>query len=390
MKKFFLIAAAAVVAFASCSKNESPVVENQDKAIGFNTYTGRAVTKADDTFIPKSQTWLNQGKAFGVYAYNTLDVPFTGTQITKVFMDDEPVTFNGSSATEAGTYVNYRYTNKKYWPNDEDNNLLTFWAYYPQGALTKGFEANDFTVKTVPAQMVDLLLADVKEDQTYTKAKKEGTVGVVPFTFHHALTMVKFKVVAAEDYGTTTIILNNLTIKAKKSGTVTPSFTAASGDTPSATAFTWAATGDVADFVLATNVEVKKAGAWLPSNTAASTTTAGNDQTGSDATTTAVDCPAEDAFLMIPQDLVAVVNGNDQANAEETPIVTAVIKYTVKSADGTEVENNVTVGLKTADVAVWAQNKNIVYTFTIGLKPIEFTATVADWADEVTTGITIN
>ena len=82
MKKFFLIAAAAIVAFASCSKNETPLVQEENNAIGFNSYAGRAVSKAGDTFIPEKQTWLNQGKAFGVYAYNTKAATFAPAMIS--------------------------------------------------------------------------------------------------------------------------------------------------------------------------------------------------------------------------------------------------------------------------------------------------------------------
>ena len=52
MKKIFLLVAAAVVAFASCSKNDQP--EQKDAAIAFSSYAGRAITKADaGSFIGK-------------------------------------------------------------------------------------------------------------------------------------------------------------------------------------------------------------------------------------------------------------------------------------------------------------------------------------------------
>lgn len=346
MKKFFLIAAAAIVAFASCSKNDAEV--QKDKSISFKSYAGRAVTKADaDFFIPKSQTYL-QPQAFGVYAYNTGSTAFAGSVASaKKFMTNQGVEFTGSSAADAADYQKYTYEPKKYWPNDEDNNLLTFWAYYPYEALSKGFEANDFEVATDPADMVDLLVSDVKEDMTYTKAAGQGTVGIVPFTFHHALTMVKFFVKTGDEYPDVTITLNKLTVKGVKgAGTITPSWNSGT------TSFAWTTTGDAVDFpVCAKDTALVKDGFYLPTGKV-----------------------ADDSYLMIPQSI---------------DNVTAEIEYTVSNGDDDPVVNKVTVNLKTTAVTEWAINKNVKYTFTVGLKPIEFTAVVTDWDTEVEAGISV-
>ena len=346
MKKFFLIAAAAIVAFASCSKNDAELAK--DKGIGFKSYAGRTITKADaDFFIPKSQTYL-QKQAFGVYAYNTESTPFAGSVANaKKFMTNQAVDFSGESAADAADYTKYSYEPKKYWPNDEDNNLLTFWAYYPYEALSKGFEANTFTVADDPATMVDLLVSDVKEDMTYSKAAGQGDVGVVPFTFHHALTMVKFFVKTGDDYDDVTITLNKLTVKGVKGeGTITPSWSAG------ATSYAWAASGNGVDFeVCDDDAELSVNGAFFPTGV-----------------------ETDDAYLMIPQ-------GIDN--------VTAEIEYTVSNGDDDPVVNKVTVNLKTTAVTEWAMNKNVKYTFTVGLKPIEFTAVVTDWDTEVEAGISV-
>ncbi|MBQ6310292.1 MAG: fimbrillin family protein [Bacteroidales bacterium] len=357
MKKFFLIAAAAVVAFASCSKNETPLVQDQNKAIGFGTYTGRAVTKADpDFFIPKTQTWL-QKQAFGVYAYNTENVAFAGSvEDAKKFMVNEKVTFSGESASDATNYEMYTYENKKYWPNDEANNLLTFWAYYPYGKLTGGYGDNTFTAGTDPTKMVDLLVSDVKEDMTYTKATKVGTVGVVPFTFHHALTRVQFLVKAQDEYEGATIVLNSLTVKGVyDNGTITPAF--AQGKTT----YSWATPvgGEPAVYeVCAGDANINTDGTYFPIIV--------GEATGQDAQAAAD--TIKHIYLMIPQNIADV---------------TAEIEYTVKSDDTTvdPVVNKVTINLATTAVSEWVMNKNILYTFVVGLRPIEFTAVVSDWDD---------
>ena len=68
---------------------------------------------------------------------------------------------------------------------------------------------------------------------------------------------------------------------------------------------------------------------------------------------------------------------------------------TVKTGSDAEISNTATVVLNTAkdasDNAIdeWEMNKNIEYTFTIGLKPIKFIAEVADWAAVTASTITI-
>jgi len=352
MKKFFLLAAAAVMVLASCSKNDQPEV-SQDKSISFKSYAGRSVTKAGESFIPKGQTYLNSGDSFGVYAYNTGATPFAGSvENAKTFMTNQEVTFNGASATDAMNYEKYTYSPKKYWPNDEANNLLTFWAYYPYNALKAGFgAANAFEAKTNPEEMVDLLVADVNEDMTYTKAKGKGNVGIVPFTFHHALTMVKFVVKVASEEGSNVVLpeikLNSMKITgATATGQITTSW--ASG----ATTFEWTPGDDATEFVLCkAPTALSTDDMYFPVN---------------DAT--------KASFLMIPQDLEGVK---------------AVIEYEVANGDDDPVVNKVEVELATDAVAEWVMNKNIKYTFTIGLKPIEFTAVVDTWEDEVPVTISI-
>ena len=63
--------------------------------------------------------------------------------------------------------------------------------------------------------------------------------------------------------------------------------------------------------------------------------------------------------------------------------------YSVTVGSDDPVVNTAEVDLKTTEVATWAQNMNILYTFTVGLKPIKFTATVVPWEDEVVSGITL-
>lgn len=352
MKKFFLLAAAAVVAFASCSKNDQP--EQREAAIAFSSYTGRAISKADGSFIGKESTELPANSKFAVWAYNTGKTAWNDGPVTNVFMNNVEVTYAGQGKADPSKYT---YTPLRYWPNDEANNKLSFFAYYPAGgtgitAPTNGWGAYTFTAQTTPATMVDFLFSEVAADQTYTHTNSQVN-GVVNMKFHHALSMVKFKVNTDKEYANTTIKLVSIKVAGVKTvGTFTPQTASPYGD--------WDGQTTAADF----NVY-----AGTPKTL---TTTAEFLPTGTEAT---------DAYLMVPQDL-----GAD---------VIATITYSVKTGEDAEVTNIANVVLNTAkdknNVAInkWKMNQNTVYTFTVGLKPIEFIAEVFDWDAETVSGIKI-
>lgn len=341
--------------FASCSKNDQP--EQREAAIGFSSYAGRTITKADaGSFIAPGVAELITNSKFAVYAYNTGSAAFTGNETSlNVFMNNVAVTYKGGGA---GTETNYEYTPLRYWPNDEPNNKLTFFATYPSAATgltapANGWGAYTFTAQTTPASMVDFLFSEVAKDQVYSSTNS-GKKGVVNMKFHHALSMVKFKVATDADYATdgTTITLKSIKVaQVNTVGKFTPAVASPYG--------AWSDQGTPAEFTVF-------------SGTKALTTTAAFLPTGTE---------NADAFLMVPQTLGATV--------------IATVVYTVKTGTDAEVENTATVVLNTAkdksNVAIteWAMNQNTVYTFTVGLKPIKFTAEVVDWDAETVSGITI-
>ena len=354
MKKFFLIAAAAVVAFASCSKNDQP--EQREAAIAFSSYTGRAISKADaGSFIGKGTTELISGTKFGVWAYATGANAFDGTNTSNVFMNNVEVTYAGGGYNDE---TKYTYSPLRYWPNDEANNKLSFFAVYPYGATgltapANGWGAYTFTAQTDPADMVDFLFSEVAKDQTYS-ATNSGKKGVVNMKFHHALSMVKFKVNTDADYATdgTVITLKSIKVAAVNTvGTFTPAVATPFG--------AWSAQGTPVEFTVF-------------DGTKALTTTAAFLPTGTE---------ADDAFLMVPQTLADAV--------------VATVVYTVKTGSDAEIENTASIVLNTAKdasnnaITAWNMNQNTVYTFTVGLKPIKFIAEVVDWDAETVSGITI-
>lgn len=335
--KVILFAGAAVLALAACSKNE--VVETNDHAIGFSNYIPKTVTgRADATFVNGND--LVSGQKFVVYGYNQKAADFS-TTLKPTFMPGVQVTYKGGNTL--ATAGNNEYSPTRYWPKDEANNKLAFYAYYPVSTyvvptVTAGLGSYAVTVDTDPSKNVDFLVADLVKDQAYSKTNKTGAVML---NFRHQLAKVQFLVNTNVEGTETKVTLNSLTVKqVKTTGTLTPAY-----ETDFSTA--WSGQATPTDFqVYRTDMSL-------------------------DATPVIKD--TAHTYLMVPQTL-----GDD---------VVATVVYTYQTGTDEVVKNTVDVKLKdivSADGAItsWEKNNYIVYTFTIGLQPIKFAATVSAWDAE--------
>ena len=335
--KVILFAGAAVLALAACSKNE--VVETNDHAIGFSNYAPKVVDgRADATFVNGND--LVSGQKFVVYGYNQKAASFA-TTLNPRFMPGVEVTYNGGNTLN--TAGNNTYSPTRYWPKDETNNKLAFYAYYPVSTnvvptVTKGLGSYAVTVDTDPSKNVDFLVADLVKDQAYSKT---DNTGAVKLNFKHQLAKVQFLVNTNVTDKNTKVTLNSLTVKQEKTtGTLTPAY-----ETDFSTA--WSGQKTPTDFqVYSTDMVL-----------------------GS----TAVTNDDAHTYLMVPQTL-------------EDDVVATVV-YTYQTGSDEAVKNTVDVKLKdivSGDAAItsWEKNNYIVYTFTIGLQPIKFAATVSAWDAE--------
>ena len=335
--KVIFFAGAAVLALAACSKNE--VVETNDHAIGFSNYAPKVVdSRADATLV--NGTELVSDQKFVVYGYNQKAADFS-TSLNPTFMPGVQVTYNGGNTLE--TAGSNTYSPTRYWPKDEANNKLAFYAYYPVSTyvvptVTAGLGYYAVTVDTDPSKNVDFLVADLVKDQAYSKTENTGAVML---NFRHQLAKVQFLVNTNVEGNDTKVTLNSLTVKqVKTSGTLTPAY---------GTDFSTAWSGQAAskDFpVYSSDMHLS---------------------------TTAVIKDTAHTYLMVPQTL-----GDD---------VVATVVYTYQTGTDEAVTNTVDVKLNTivsnnAAITSWEKNNNIVYTFTIGLQPIKFAASVTDWDAE--------
>ena len=335
--KVIFFAGAAVLALAACSKNE--VVETNDHAIGFSNYAPKVVdSRADATLV--NGTELVSEQKFVVYGYNQKAADFS-TSLNPTFMSGVEVTYNGGNTL--ATAGSNTYSPTRYWPKDEDHNKLAFYAYYPVSTyvvptVTAGLGSYAVTVDTDPSKNVDFLVADLVKDQAYSKTNKTGAVML---NFRHQLAKVQFLVNTNVTDENTKVTLNSLTVKkVKTTGTLTPAY-----ETDFSTA--WSRQATPTDFPVYSTAMVLGSAAV----------------TNDDAHT----------YLMVPQtledDVVATVVYTYQTGADEA------VKNTVEVKLNTIVSNN-------AAITSWEKNNYIVYTFTIGLQPIKFAATVSAWDTE--------
>ena len=392
MKKVMILAAAAALVLASCTKTQitdtiTKVSDNQ--AIAFASYTSRSITKADASYYVDGTTVTNlvSNSTFGVYAWditNTSTTPWTDGNLfdgtgTPAFMSNIPVTFKGAAAGSDGS-ANLSATGLysagnpvRYWPSGDTPAGLSFFAYYPANAAglslpTNGLGATTFQVRSTAAAQIDYMVANVVADQYYghtNSSYSSGTKGTVDFTFHHTLTKVQFKFLTDNTDANTTVTLKGADLKGiYDTNVLTTSYTP--GATPNAgtTTYTWNSSAtNAANFAI---------------------TISGSAITSQVLTNTATTPTAADAFLMVPQTIAA----GQQKITLTWDVTTA--GHTVTNTKTIDLNDIMTTAATPAHID-WGKNQQITYTITIGPKPIYFTASVAAWeTPEINGAIDVN
>ena len=239
------IAIAAAMAMTACTNSDdSPEVKNPDgkavlgkTTIGFDAYTGRAVTRGGTT--GEIDNTALQTSGFGVFAYYTDLKKYDQTYVPN-FMYNTHVTYNTD---------HWEYTPVMYWPNEygsdaqsDDEDKVSFFAYAPYLAHSSaasgsvdvatwgitGFSRNttagDPLVKYIasfdPAQSVDLCWGVIGADEATADWARiqsggaqdltegmpwldvehpAGTDQKLKFTFKHALTKLNVQIDADPD-----------------------------------------------------------------------------------------------------------------------------------------------------------------------------------------------
>ena len=396
MKKYFIIAAAAIVAMAACSKVET-VDNTQDSPIRFSVVNHlQQTTKASTTGLTYPTT-----VPFGTFAWWTAaDWADSADDQNFVFMDNEQITWH---ALEAGAAEVWAPVNLYYWTK---TGKITFASYSPYTAdgtdkgysevpvynVAKGFLFNDYTI--VDATNVDLMWANLaancsKTTNTDGTEVYDGTTGVngtdhgyagVPTIFNHALCQLgfEFRAIGRKNPNVSDIkieITDVDIVNIDNKG----SFTQIPAETTPATP-RWAtdhanATADY-DYAPASAMVLD-----LIDNTTANLE-ATNNYTSLGKTR-----------ILLPQ---ALLNSNDAiaASTDQKLVVAYTIKIKYTSSNDWATEDVVsTVRLNNGTITAWADNQNITYRISINpyaTVPVTFDPAVLSWTDVYSDDVNLN
>lgn len=352
MRKNIVIALAACVALAACTKNELKPVE-VDQQITFQAVVNKASTKA----MIDGNTY-DTGNTFGTVAYKVKDAT------SELYIPVSEVKYTDGSPAYWSTKAPY------YWPKEKGSSL-TFYSYSPFNysedgtktaipvtAAATGLTFENYSVKD--HQQTDLMVADKKAGQTGNTSAAGGSWAQgVPTVFHHMLAQIvaiKFQTVEGpvvpKDYANGHSATEAYVAGDKQfvvTGVYFEKFyeqgTLSAGDS-----WSWASTGSVTDSY-----------PWYSNATGAKFI---------NGTCT----PIDTYYLVLPQDF------ND-GNAK-LRVTYEIHTYTSADAHATE-KMDVSVPLKNLN-AKWEMNKKYTYTLNIDLDRIYWDPKVTDWTTEST------
>ena len=379
MKKYFILAAAALVTLAACSKNEADTeAYEQAKVINFNTVAGKA-TKAPIT----GTTYHYNYSSFGVFAWylaegnwntaaaNSSAVAYMGTKAETDSPLASPVeiTWNEDKDIWAPNGTTY------YWPLQ---GKLTFIAYSPFNAATATFSnagvltLTGYTLNTTVADQVDLLYSAVAADKTQNEDYYEDTANSkdsedaegdkgVNIQFKHALAQIIFKAKTANEVYTAGLSfkINSIVVNAASTA-ASMTVTNPAVDAAPAGITTWTTPGTNVNFNVRTTDFPEAANTYL---------------------TTTLSDPIGDALLAIP------------VTEFDTTDPTITVQYTLyrRSDNQSLGSKTVTVNVKNVDniITAWQAGKKYEYDLTIDLQKIYFTPSIIDWTTGEIQGVNI-
>ena len=374
MKKFYILAAVALVASAACTKIET-VESTPDQAISFQVanYMNQ-VTKANVSF--------GTGNTFHTNAW--VHTTLNGSASTQQLMYDEEIAWNDLEKQWLPSRVYY-------WPK---TGYVNFFSY--AGTINPTSTSENHLVYTNATIDVadDIMVADAAYEYTgnaTTYHLDDSGVNGVPTLFHHMLSKVTFNVkLDATDAISSDKYEWEVVVDESKFGYVnkgTADFTFADGGaenvaSPAANVQPWnAPTGNFAWTIVANNKDSELASTVTGD---ANKMTATNSKKVSDVKT------LFNEISVLPQDLTNDTNAWGQFS----------LKYTIKSTYKTDpndnttwktIEETVTVPLTdiltyVPSITDWKMNYKYIYNIIITPnKPIRFDPAVVDWESQTAT-----
>ena len=378
MKKNIIIALAACVALAACTKNEVKPV-NVDQEITFQAVVYKAATKAG-TF-DNSATYPTD-RPFGTFAFfYTTENGYS--KAAPKYIDNAKVS-NPTSATNGSAWTT---DPKYYWPKQ---GYLTFMSYSPYNELhtkvTCAPTADAMAEIKIPNwdvdahQKVDIMIAD-RVDNLTANGKNDGYTGVSTVFRHKLAQIVKFSVKTKEDFGN--LDEHNLAQAGSKLfflqkieiQNIVTNGTFSSGVKPS---------NEDGAIGIWTNAEnsVTKPYTWY--NNTATTLEQGKEYEFNKNTAVALstgDINKNGYLLVRPQ----IFAENDNKKIEITYVIRSYTSATAFS-DETVVQS---FNIHSATPS-WDINKKYSFTITVDLNQIYWAPSVEDWEDGTSTEVGIN
>ncbi len=372
MKKTFIFLAAAA-ALVACSKNEetsyispadneiSYIVAPKTKAATTTEFNNTWTFKSTAFYLPTAESWATHTTTPTEYikgvdiSYNTTDGVWRNATKKYYWPKDGKLTFFAWTSLEQGDDVTGTYDNTKKVVTLTENQTVSYLTSGVNVNATDGVKIENYDVTT--NKNYDLLVADIKADQTKnTDPKTYYKVGV-PTLFRHKLSQVLFSAVtvdsnkAAYDYKTNdsiTFTLNSITFtKIDKINTYTQGVSTTSLD-----------------------------GAWGTAS-ATDNLTYANYTSGKELTSTVT--PLVDAgnlYYYLPQTF----------EQDKTDSDCFVVSYKITYANGTEENLTATFPLNSATAEnvifdKWEMGKRYTINLKFSLNEILWDPAVQDWED---------
>lgn len=370
MKKLFVIAAAAVVALAACTKTE--VNTTPDQAVTFQVANYTTATKADSH---GHTSLIDEGfNTFTTYAWYT---PATGTA-NQVFMAPATIGYDSTNKLWHATDRTY------FWPKTGYVNFFSFAGnHLPDAVALDSADENKakahYTTAITVATDDNILIADGAygffSNPDATHGLNDVTKGV-PTLFRHMLSRVKFDICVdatnvTDDKNNWEVVVNSAVVSYRNQGKLEVAF-------PATPAITFDADGHPTTAGTTAKYTTQ---VWTPESVANAELNkiAGTVTTNADGGTKSTPVELIADSVVMPQVLA-------------TTGATFAINYTITHTynDANPVVETVPISAKAltafaTPVSAW--DVNTIYTYHIIIKPtgeILFDPAVEAWVDETT------
>lgn len=355
MKKSLLFAALAVVAMASCTKNELKVPSTgSDAVISFQPVVANA-TKA--TYLTTANM-KDACTSFGVFAWYAEPTLVAGSTTT-AYMDNVTVNYDSSKDDTTDGSGAWKPSENYYWPK---NGTLSFDAYAPASAhattpglgtgkvastAANGLKIENYTVAEL-ANQYDLLYSTRTLNKSKSTDGTNTTYDGVDIAFHHALSAVEVTAKTKDDYSDAIKLTKITILYAQNKGEFNQNMN---------------------------NAVTEGTPEWTNNDTEVSYVLFSGDQALSTTALTSSTTPAISNAILLPQSFTHSPNK-----------VSIKVDYSIKHGSSSYLPQTQTFDLSATTVSSvaqtgWEMGKRYTYNFIFSLEDIYFAPSVDIWDD---------